>query len=188
MGWHWGILAASGAGAAGAYEHIATVNGTGSSSSVTFSSLSGYSSTYKHFQIRYTVRSTYGFEGFSLGVRLNGVSTSSYTSHRLYGTAGYVASEGFTGSTAMTTYRMPGNTATANSYGAGIIDIIDPFSTSKYTTQRYLGGFHSSGESNVALTSGLYLSTDAVSSITLLDLNSGNFTTASRFSLYGIKG
>jgi hypothetical protein len=78
--------------------------------------------------------------------------------------------------------------STASSFGAGVIDILDPFSTTKNKTLRGLGGITSSEATNIALRSGSWASTSAVTSITCLPFSADNWVAGSRFSLYGIKG
>ena len=67
---------------------------------------------------------------------------------------------------------------------AHVVDILDPFSTTKNTTTRTLSGRATGG---VALDSFVYLSTSAITSVQVMT-NAANYLTASRFSLYGIKG
>jgi hypothetical protein len=80
---------------------------------------------------------------------------------------------------------LPAATATAGAFGADIIDILDPFKTTKNTTTRALVG-QSGSFSRVALESGLWINTAAVTSISLVDVF-GNFVQNSRFSLYGMR-
>jgi hypothetical protein len=75
-----------------------------------------------------------------------------------------------------------------NSFGATIIDILDYASASKNTTLRTLSGSSTSSNPRIGLHSGLWNVTDAVTSITLTDNEGLNYTSSSRFSLYGIKG
>jgi hypothetical protein len=184
-----GILSAAGAGAdLGSYELIETQILGSSTPSITFSSLGTYSATYKHLQIRMTTRTTRGGDGDYLVMRFNGVSTTSYSRHQLYGTGSSVLSFGLSGVTAIALPDTPSADSTANYFGASVIDILDPYSTTKNTTARALGGGSSSGQKQIALFSGAYYSTDAISSITLLSGNAANLGTGSRFSLYGIRG
>ena len=177
-----GILASSGGGAAGSFELIQTVNGTGSSGTITFSSIPA---TYKHLQIRYTVRTDYGTGGHGLFLNFNGVTSSSYYAHRLYGNGSSVTSNTETTGTAINVGFMPGDGATANVYAGGVLDVLDYANTSKNKTTRNLTGYTSG---YVMLNSGLFMSTSAISSLSFTPQYGGNFTTASRFSLYGIKG
>jgi hypothetical protein len=190
-----GILAVAGAGggAAGDYELIQTSFGNGSSVNVTFSSLP---QTYKHLQLRMTTRTNGGgFTNEWLRMRFNGVTTSTYNTHNLWGTGSTVSSNGGSSQTSMEDIaRVPGNLAETGVYGATIIDILDYTNASKNKTIRVSGGYHEPTSSSyyVNLTSGLFRSTSAVTQIDLFSLVSnaglGFFDTASRFSLYGIKG
>jgi hypothetical protein len=181
-----GIFSAAGAGGAPAfssdYELIETaiVSGT-STSSITFSSLGTYSSTYKHLQIRMTTRDTRTSNGQNLSLlRFNSDSGANYSSHQLFaiGSAGE----------ANTTFIYGGyNSTDANTTGnfaGSVIDILDPFSTTKNKTTRTLTG---TATNNIRLLSGNWRNTAPVTSIQLV-ADSFNYVAGSRFSLYGIKG
>jgi hypothetical protein len=185
-----GILAVAGAGGGAgvpAYELIATTSGTGSSGTITFSSIP---STYKHLELRWTGRST-GSGTIDLRTTFNG-ATNVYARHELLGNGSSVVSQS---STANTTWidiasSIPGSNHIANVYAVGVMSLLDYAVTTKQKTLRHLLGRASiiSDFSNmINLNSGLYNSTSAVSSITML-LGVGNWTTQSRFSLYGIVG
>jgi hypothetical protein len=69
------------------------------------------------------------------------------------------------------------------------VDLLDAYSTTKNKTTRSLsGGIVQSSESGVALSSGLWRSTSAITSATLLSGTGSNLSIGSRFSIYGIKG
>lgn len=185
MGWHWGILASSG-GAAGAYDLLETTVLSTTSSSVTFSSLGSYASTYKHLQIRATMRAN-GTTLTTFRIRLNGDTGSNYASHRLLGNGSTVTSSASTSSVAMFLgNRLPGD-STANSFTASVIDILDFGSSSKNTTIRNLSGFSDGVNGhNIVLSSGFWNNTAAVTSIEVSSA-SDSFVSGSRFSLYGVK-
>ncbi len=177
-----GILASSGGGAAGAYELIETVAGSGASS-VSFTSIP---STYKHLQIRWTAR---GSNTGSLGIVLttfNSDTGANYTFHQLSGDGSSVTSAGSGGLSSARLGVYVGSNQTANSFGFGVTDILDYSSTSKNKTVRSLSGVHTDADKIIRMFSGLWASTSAISSLTI----SGgyNFSSASRFSLYGVKG
>ena len=157
-----------------------------SESSVTFSSLSSYAADYQHLQIRFTARSSFAAAGESLRIRFNGVTSGSYSWHRLFGNGSSVSSGQSSSQTGILGAFMTSNTGTADAFGAGVIDILDPFSTSKNTTTRSLNGTIVS-DSLVSLTSGGFYNTAAIDSISFTSETSANFLTGSRFSLYGIK-
>lgn len=185
------LLESGAGGGGGAYESIATLTGDGSSATITFSSIP---STYKHLQIRFiSRRNTGGNAGNnSLYLRFNGSSSAIYTSHKLVGN-GTAASAGSDGVDASEMY-LPNATAgsgqTSGVMSVGIIDIHDYASTTKNKTVRSITGNDSNGVNTgyVALSSGLYKATTAVSSISLVDASAIAFATSTVVSLYGIKG
>jgi hypothetical protein len=177
-----GFLAGSG-GVEGDFELIETaiVSGT-STSTITFSGLASYASTYKHFQIRVVGRA--GGLGFKL--RLNGDTGSNYIGHQLFGSGSAVSSGLLTTDTSLSTAFTAASTSTANAFSAGVIDILDAYAA-KNKTMRTFTGMTNNEYTFVALRSGLYLSTSSLTSITLLS-ESGNYVAGTRLSLYGIKG
>jgi hypothetical protein len=81
---------------------------------------------------------------------------------------------------------LPGDSQTANTYGALIIDILDYSSTSKYKTVRTLTGIDSNdANGTIRFTSGLWKNTTAINKITFV--GNTNFKQYSSFALYGIK-
>jgi len=183
-----GFLAASSAGTLGTFDLLETQVLTGSQANVTFSSLSAYASTYQHFQIRAVARSTKtGDADDYLHLQFNGITTNSYSYHALNGTGSNVTStaQNTQASIRVANASLPGSGATANAFGGFVIDILDPFETTKNKTVRALAGVASSW-SYLNLTSGAFYSTDAVSEIKLFSISS-NLAQYSRFSLYGIK-
>jgi hypothetical protein len=190
-----GVLAVAGAGAGpapaagNAYEWLETSILGSDTADVTFSNLnSSYGSTYQHFQIRAVVRTDRAANEDIIAITFNGDSASNYVSHLLAGTGSSVVSqESVTGGPH--TYIYAGFTATnnsaANAFSGHIIDILDPFETTKFKTIRQLFG-HPAGNL-VGLTSGLWRSTSAVTSIKLDAAIGTVFKTGSRFSLYGMR-
>jgi hypothetical protein len=182
-----GILAGSGAGFESDYELISTtVLGT-AASSVTFSSLGDYSSTYKHLQIRGVARTDRNDTLDNVLLRFNGDATAlAYSLHNLLGNGSSVSSGGAAGQDRILVSYVPALTSTANTYAGFVTDIVDPYSTTKNTTVRSLGGQNDNNFRLIGLYSGAYYNTSAVSSITLTATT--NYVAGSRFSLYGMKG
>jgi hypothetical protein len=189
LGFPLGILSAAGAavGEVGTYELISSTILGGTAASVTFSNLGDYSSTYKHLQIRQTARSADNAETGVTVVRFNGDTGSNYNYHRLLGEGSSVLSQAATNATFVFAGGNAGNTTTANAFGAGVIDILDAFSTTKNRTVRTLSGISVSGMTLVSIQSGAWRNTNSITSITAL-ANTGTLAAGSRFSLYGIKG
>lgn len=189
-----GFFAVAGAGgAAGSFDLLETQVLGSSAASVTFSSLSTYSGTYKHFQIRATTRTNRsGADSDPVYLRFNSDSGSNYTRHALggynFGGTSAVYSNAATSQTSLfLAEAMPVASSTTNAFGAFVTDILDPFDTNKNKTVRTLVGMNAAW-SSVELRSGAWLSTSAVTSILIAPLVGTQLVAGSRFSLYGIKG
>jgi hypothetical protein len=176
-----GLLSGAGAPAStNSYESIATTTvGSGGSATITFSSIP---STYKHLQIRYIGRNTTAADAPIL--RFNSDSGSNYARHKLAGDGATVSAAAATTATYMGIGDVP---ATANSFAAGVIDVLDYQNTSKYKTVRSLTGYDLNGSGSIDFRSNLWQSTSAVTDISIA-ASSNNFAQYSSFALYGIKG
>jgi hypothetical protein len=181
----FGVLSAAGAevGIVSDYELIESVFLTSNQSSITFSNLGTYSSTYKHLQIRAVARNSSDDQFFS--VRLNADTGSNYAWHQLGGTGSTVFSGAGTSAVWMVSGQTP-QTGDGSLFSATVIDLLDTYSSSKNTTIRTLTGY-SGSTPRIILRSGVWINTASVTSATLI-VNSGNFVSGSRFSIYGIKG
>jgi hypothetical protein len=175
-----GTLSSGVAASTSSYESIATVAGN-SGTSVTLSSIPG---TYSHLQVRYYAARDGG--SGQLNMRFNSDTGSNYADHYLYGT-GALAQAGGDATQTRINYVGPVKDSAYDYKGVGIIDIINYASTTKYKTTRHFSGvdINASG-GQVWLSSGLWMSTSAITSITF-DLLGDTFGT-STFALYGIKG
>ena len=181
-----GILNSQAAGgAAGAFDLLETTTLATSASSVTFSGLGAYSD-YKHLQIRAVTQSTYGSWIDNMRVRVNG-ATSSYYAHWLRGTGSSVSSQSEGGGTWIAFEDALGGGSVTDQYGVFVMDILDFANTNKNTTLKLLGGNSTTSGQRVILESGLYSSTNAMTSIEFFAAN-GDLKSTTRFSLYGIKG
>lgn len=160
------------------FESIATVTGTGSSGTITFSSIpQGYAS----LQIR--CLSNDGF-GSNVIIRFNGDTAANYAHHQLVGLGSSIDAAGYINRTSI---RGMTSCGVSNTMGVGIIDILNYASTTKNKTTRTLAGYDTNtADGRVSLLSGVWFSTDSITQITL-NTESGNFSTSSTFALYGIK-
>jgi hypothetical protein len=151
--------------------------------SITFSSIP---STYKHIQIRYNVISATASNVISL--RLNGDTAANYRYHMLYGNNGTVTATG--AGSAQSQSRVFGvGYGTITTYpNVGIIDVHDYISSTKNKTVRILSGAdnNTTTQAEINLNSGLWMSTTAVTSLTLF--SGVNFNIGSTFALYGMVG
>lgn len=162
------------------FESIATVNGTGSSGSVSFTSIP---STYTHLQIRCIMKNT--TSSTNLYATFNSDSGANYSWHALYGQGSTVAAYNGTSTAYFYPGRYPTSTV-ASAFGGTVIDILDYKDTNKYKTVRSLSGWDTNGSGEIWFASGNWRNTAAVSTITL-NTDAGNWATNTTFALYGIK-
>jgi len=172
----------------GSFESIATVSvGSGGQATVTFSSIPA---TYTHLQVRLLSRAgRSAAAGGYLYMQFNSTFMTAY--HWLYGNGTSRISQGGSGGldNQYAIVTVPGSTAGANIFGAGIIDILDYANTNKTKTARILSGDDLNGSGIVSFTSTLFNSTSAITSITFGSVDGvGNIPQYSHFALYGIKG
>lgn len=186
-----GVLAVAGAGAApvpagNAYELLQTITvGSGGQASITFSNINTYTD-YRHLQIRGVARGARVDNDDAIYMRVNGSNTNNYRWHVLRGTGSTPTSETGTDNAGRTSLIIPAANATANTFGAFIIDILDHQSTNKYKVFRSLSGSTSTTNRIELVSTVWFNATDALTSI-LLGGNSANLAQYSRFSLYGLR-
>jgi hypothetical protein len=191
-----GILNAQAAGgdAGGAYDLLETQILTSSASSVTFTGLDTLASGYQHLQLRIVARGDSDSTTRDFRFNYNSDTGANYSYHALFGNSTAVQSNnGSSKNLGQISDFFPASKITANVFGASIIDILDFNSTTKNKTMRAFSGSPAptpSGESvspRIKLDSALWNSTAAITSFNCY-LETGNFVTGSRFSLYGIRG
>jgi len=171
-----------------AFESIATVTvGTDNPTTITFSSIP---STYTHLQIRGIGRCgrTDGDNNYIL--RFNSDSASNYAFHRLNGTGSTVSATGSaTQDRINVDFALSSPWIGTSNFAPLVLDILDYTNTNKFKTVRYLVGFDSNGgnRDRIALGSGLWRSTSAITSITLQADASQTLSQYTTLALYGIK-
>lgn len=167
-----------------AFEAIASTTLSSATSTITFSSIPD---TYQHLQLRvYGKTNTTGTTSQNMAVRLNSDTGTNYAWHIVYGE----------GSTSVTdkqnsdTQHLFGNFLTAdatNRFSVLIMDILDYKSTNKNKVMRSLTGFDNNGSGMAWFTSGLWISTSAVTSLTIKQYGSSNLASGTVASLYGLR-
>jgi len=185
-----GTLSEGVAASTSSYESIATATGTGSSATISVSSIP---STYASLQVRATFKATgTGFYVDDLLLRFNSDTGSNYTKHSLQGNGSTATAVGTASTTSIDCGRiLSSDAALANMTTTVIIDIHDYASTTKYKTVRIFSGDEgniSNTSFRVFLASGLWQSTSAITSLTFSTDAALNFTSATQVALYGIKG
>ena len=163
------------------FHHLETVRLGGTAASVIFSNLSRYSD-YQHLQLRVVQIGSNG----STRMTVNGDTGSNYARHYLNGNGTTAAASGAATQTSIANIGRAG----VGQSGVAIIDIHGYASTSKYKTGRSLWCYDSNGvdSSLVFLTSGLWQSTSAITSLSFINANSVAFDSTTKIALYGIKG
>ena len=161
------------------YESIATATVNTATASVTFSSIAA---TYQHLEVRFIARAA---GSTRLRMQMNTDTATNYSTHLLIGDGSAAASIG-----AATQDKIAISAAvsgTASVFAGGVVSVLDYANTNKYKTVRTLSGIDNNGSGEVALNSGSWRNTAAVTSLTFF-FDSGNIEQYSSFALYGIKG
>jgi len=167
---------------------IASATVSGSAAQLVFSSIP---QTFTHLQIRGRSRATASTADAVIGYQFNGDGGTNYGHgwHVLGGNGSAAFSGNGGGPGYPTTYSSyaPGSSVTANVCGTSIMDILDYTSTTKNKTLRAIGGFDANGSGNISFSGALWLSTAAITGITVIAANDPyTLAVGSRFDLYGI--
>lgn len=170
------------------FESIATETLTSNASTITFSSIP---STFAHLQVRIIGRTTRPDGVDYATLRFNGNSSSIYSSHDMY-TNGNTSpqTDRNLNQSSLVVQRFATNVGAANVFSAMIIDILDYKETTKFKTLRWHFGYSDGNTtmSRAGLSSGLWASTSAISSMSFQSGYGENYIAGTRFALYGIRG
>ena len=172
----------------GDFQSIATVTvGSGGAASVTFSSIP---QGYTHLQIRGISRTD--VVGTSSGrqiMRINGDSGSNYAWHGILADGASINADVATSASSLHVAAAVFDSNTANVFQGCVIDILDYANTSKNKTTRSLYGWDANGSGDMGFYSGLWMSTSAITSLTIYARSNLTplFKQYSSFALYGIK-
>lgn len=160
--------------------------GSAGAANITFSSIP---STYTHLQVRIIDRDTSAFnDSYGMYLKINSDTGSNYSTHYLLGTGATALAGGSASQTPIVIAQTAGGGMLSNTFGVAILDFIDYKNTSKYKTIKSLSGYSTNSTvTNTTLTSGLWMNTNAITTITLTP-GAGNWAQYSSFALYGIKG
>jgi hypothetical protein len=169
----------------GGYESIATTTvGSGGQSTVTFSSIQ---TSWTHLQLRIFAKTNRALNRDGILITINSDSGNNYTAHGLYGDGANPFTDAGTARTSNIVYRASGNSGATDIFGTMIIDFLNYKDTNKYKTLRSLGGVDLNGSGEVNFYSGLWLNSNAITSISLAPAVGTSFLQHSQFDLYGIK-
>lgn len=173
----------------GAYDSLATVTvPSGGAASITFA---GIPTGYKHLQIRALARNNDASGGLNfMRAKLNSDATSgNYRGHYLYGSGSSASAGDVAGAASgLPCGYSAGNTNTASTFAVTVLDILDYANTSKNKTTRALTGADFNDTSGgLTFVSGLYISTNAITSIEIVSSVGTGFIQYSSFALYGVR-
>lgn len=176
------------------YELISTTIISGSSTNqVLFNSIP---TSYRHLELRMSVRSTVAANNDATLLQFNGDTGSNYWWHRLETSGNTTAISTQSNQSGQTTSirlaATPGNNNDAG-FGACVLQIVDYRSSSKHKTTKAITGYASASTSTqreLSSISGLWRAATpaAITSLRVFMFGSNNFAPNSRISLYGIKG
>ena len=166
------------------FYQIATTTLGSSQSTVTFSSIP---QTYTHLQIRFMSQNDRADTNNGVLLQFNSDSGTNYSWHRFYGNGSTAEGSASTSTTGIRIERQSAYSSANSIFGASICDILDYADTNKFKTIKNIGGVDANGTGHVALNSGNWRSTSAVTSISLTGFDGGNFKQYSSFQLYGVK-
>jgi hypothetical protein len=162
------------------YEPISTTTLSSAAATVTFSSISG---SYTDLVL---VMSAFGsVSGADIRVQVNSDTASNYSLTRL---VGYTTAFSNRASNA-TYWQITNSVGIGSSSSDPTADVIQFMNYSNTTTNKTILVRHNQPQSSLMETAaqvGLYRSTSAITSITF-SLSSGNYSSGSTFTLYGIK-
>jgi hypothetical protein len=175
------------------FESIATTT-LGSDNTITFGTIP---TTFQHLQLRIsgkTNRPTYNNDLVSL--RFNGDTSSNYRYFHMKGTgSGALSLENGSSSASTKLYSVGhiGDTVNNSSnFGYAVVDILDYNLSTKVKTIRSISGYDANGGGTdpgiISFNGGLWQSTNAITSITLLPAEGSNLVSGTSIALYGIKG
>ena len=164
------------------YIALDKVTTSGSSTtSITFSSISSaYTDLFIVCSAANTTTST------NMLVRFNSDSGTNYSQTTISGTGTSVGSNRYSSMSAIYVIERHEMTSASNTYSTSNINVQNYSNTTTYKTILSRSGTVNSGAAGTDATVGLWRSTSAITSVTIL-VNAGAFAAGSTFSLYGIK-
>lgn len=165
-----------------AYYSIATITASGSTPTVTFTSIP---STYTHLQIRMYA----GQSGSPAGlIQFNGDTGSNYGYHYM-STSSTTTSAGASTPRSTIAFAAYGGMYASGGYlSPAIVDILDYTSLNKNKVVRVIAGYDTGNGGYVDFTSGAWFGTPAAINSIAITNSSGNWVSTSTFALYGIVG
>jgi len=139
--------------------------------------------TYKHLQIRGILRAT-AINGGTPRFWFNGDRSESYSMHSIFGNGSTMGADQVSGADSI--YAGYGSQNTTQ-FGAYVINIFDYANTSKSKTVQFIHGFDSNSSGWLTFSTGMWTSTNTITSFAITPQQAANFDTGSTMAIYGIK-
>jgi hypothetical protein len=167
------------------YQIAITTVGSGGAANVEFTSIP---ETYTHLQVRVTAQNNQGVTNTGMLIQFNSDTGNNYSWHRIFGTGAFAQSSATSSTSSIRIDRIAAYSSANSIFGVCVCDILEYANTNIYKTIRNIGGSDNNGSGTIALNSGNWRSTSAITSIKFVPADGGNFNQYSSFALYGIKG
>ena len=162
-----------------AMDSLGSVLLSSATNSITFSNIP---QTYQHLVIRGIYLGS--AQNDDIRIQFNGITSTVYSLHGLYGTGS--ATPSVTQGVSAAFMYLTTNAGDSTHPASTICDILDYTNTNKYKTIRVTSGLDRNGSGQIQFYSGSYQQSTAVSSIRIFT-PSGNMNANTRYSLYGVK-
>lgn len=169
-----------GLSAVGSMEPISAITLASASANIEFNNIP---QIYSHLQLRFLAKASGSGTRSNVNVYINATVANTNT-HRLFGDGSSVTSD--SPGSPYFAIMVPRTDSYADMFGVGVVDFLDYANTNKNKTIIGLGGYDVNGAGTANLASAFWNSASAITSI-ILQLDSGNFSQYSSFTLYGIK-
>lgn len=175
---------------AGDFYSISTISITNSSTNnVTFSNIP---QTYSHLQLRALIMSQSDEQYYYMTFNNSAIPGSSYVDQGIGGTDNNsIDAFSYANAGAMAILGRGGGTNPTYP-GYCVIDIVDYTATNKYKVARGINTVVRANTTNpkaeLYFRSGMYMSTNAITAITVTNANGGYFVSGNKLMLFGIKG
>ena len=166
------------------YTPIATVTSTGSTATVSFTSIS---STYTDLFIAISARSSQAINTSNMYVQFNSDTGANYSSTRITGDGSTTISQRDANTDYPPIGNIPGNNTAASTFGDVYININNYANANKRKAYLCRSGAATSTSGKVWISAGLWRNTAAITSVQIVCDGISNFSSGSTFTLYGIK-
>ena len=168
---------------AGVFDSIATATVT-TSTTVAFTDIP---QNYTHLQIRWQARNNAAVTTADVRMKMNGNPGVTYTYVYTNG-SGTITGSAIGSDSAVILGRSTGASSTATYFGAGIYDLFDYTNTTTFKSSFGINTDNQNTFGNHFYNGSTFLSTSAITSLTITSEGSDLFVSGSTFALYGIKG